>query len=50
MSFTVEQCQEHLDAWLEADLAVTKGQSYNCKKYKDLARQITTSKEKKFRT
>ena len=28
MSFTVEQCQAHLDAWLEADLAVSKGQSY----------------------
>ncbi|WP_425373071.1 DUF6148 family protein [Fusobacterium animalis] len=52
MSFTVEQCQAHLDAWLEADLAVSKGQSYtigkrvltrvnanrNCKKYKNLGR------------
>lgn len=28
MSFTVDQCQAHLDAWLEADLAVSKGQSY----------------------
>lgn len=28
MSFTVEQCQAHFDAWLEADLAVSKGQSY----------------------
>ena len=28
MSFTLDQCQSHLDAWLEADLAVSKGQSY----------------------
>lgn len=28
MIFTKEQCQEHLNAWLQADLAVSKGQSY----------------------
>lgn len=28
MIFTEEQCKEHLNAWLAADLAVSKGQSY----------------------
>lgn len=26
--FTVEQCREHLQAWLDAELAVSTGQSY----------------------
>lgn len=28
MAFTLEIAQKHLDAWLEAELAVTNGQSY----------------------
>lgn len=28
MFFTEEQCKEHLQAWLAADLAVAKSQSY----------------------
>lgn len=28
MIFTEGQCKEHLNAWLAADLAVSKGQSY----------------------
>ena len=28
MVFTEEQCKEHLQAWLAADLAVSKSQSY----------------------
>lgn len=28
MIFDKETCQKHLDAWLEADLAVAQGQSY----------------------
>ena len=28
MVFTKEQCKEHLQAWLAADLAVSKSQSY----------------------
>lgn len=26
--FDKDTCQKHLDSWLEADLAVSKGQSY----------------------
>ncbi len=29
MGITSAQAQEHLDAWLAADLAVAKGQSYS---------------------
>ncbi len=29
MGITSTQAQEHLDAWLAADLAVAKGQSYS---------------------
>ncbi|AWK52219.1 hypothetical protein DIC82_14970 [Clostridium beijerinckii] len=29
MAFTLETAQKHLDAWLEAELAVTNGQSYS---------------------
>jgi hypothetical protein len=29
MTMTLEQAQAHLDAWLAADLAVSKGQSYS---------------------
>lgn len=28
MSFSLEISQKHLDAWLEAELSVTNGQSY----------------------
>jgi hypothetical protein len=28
MAFTIEIAQKHLDAWLEAELAVINGQSY----------------------
>lgn len=29
MAFSLEIAQKHLDAWLEAELAVTNGQSYS---------------------
>ena len=28
MAFTIEIAQKHLDAWLDAEMAVTNGQSY----------------------
>lgn len=28
MSITLQQAQEHLDAWLAADIALSKGESY----------------------
>lgn len=28
-AITLEQAREHLEAWLEADVAVSKGQSYS---------------------
>jgi len=29
MAFSIDTAQKHLDAWLEAELAVTNGQSYS---------------------